>query len=151
MERLLLAIVVVVVASAIAQVVKRRRSADAPTQAGFELPVQIDRSDFESPEAPWFVAVFSSDSCSTCADVVRKAEVLRSSDVAVQVASYQNQRQLHERYAIDAVPCLVIADSNGVVQAGFLGQMTATDLWAALAELRSPGSIDAACDRHAPT
>ena len=151
MERLVVAIIVVAFAAAVAQIVKRRRSADPPTQGKRDLPAQIDRSDFELPMAPWLVAVFSSDSCSTCADVIRKADVLRSSDVAVQVASYQDRRDLHNRYVIDAVPCLVIADSEGVVQAGFLGQMTATDLWAAIAELRSPGSIDAACDRHSPT
>jgi len=35
------------------------------------------------------------------------------------------------------VPCLVIADSAGTVVSGFLGPVTATDLWAAVAEARS--------------
>ena len=57
---------------------------------------------------------------------------------------------MHQRYAIDAVPCLVIADADGAVRAGFLGPVTATDLWAAVAEARQPGSIDrpGGCDRH---
>lgn len=61
----------------------RRRKIDAPTQGGFELPVQLDRNDFVSPEAPWIVVVFTSATCSTCNDVATKAEVLSSHEVAV--------------------------------------------------------------------
>ena len=35
---------------------------------------------------------------------------------------------------------MVIADANGVIRAGFIGPMSATDLWAAVAEAREPGS-----------
>lgn len=134
MERVLLAVVIVVVAVAAAEVVRRRRGVDAPTQAGYDLPTQLDRSDF--PGDGWLVVVFSSDTCSTCADVIAKAEVLRSPAVEVSVASYQEERALHDKYAIDAVPSLVIADSDGVVHRGFVGPVTATDLWAASASAR---------------
>ena len=73
---------------------------------------------------------------------MRKAEVVRSDEVTVDDGTFQAERDLHERYAIDAVPCLVIADPEGVVHAGFLGPVTATDLWAAVANAREPGSID---------
>lgn len=147
MERLILALVVVVVAAVVGEVVRRRRVADPPTQAKYEAPSQLDRSDFDG--AGWLVAVFTSDSCSTCADVVRKAEVLRSDDVTVQAVSFQADGALHERYAIDAVPCLVIADGEGVVHRAFLGPVTATDLWAAVAEARKPGSLPTGeCDHH---
>jgi hypothetical protein len=43
---------------------------------------------------------------------------------------------MHKKYAIDAVPTLLIADSQGVVQKGFLGPASATDIWAALARVR---------------
>lgn len=150
MERLLIAIVIVAVAAAVGEVVRRRRQLDPPTQPRRELPSQLDRSDFAHPEVPWLVAVFSSETCSTCADVVRKAEVLRSDDVTVEIVPYQTRRDTHARYSIDAVPCLVVADADGTVRTGFLGPVTATDLWAAVAEARSPGSIDRAggCDRH---
>lgn len=149
MTSLFVAVAVVVVAALAAEVVRRRRQADPPTQRHHEVPAQLDRSDFEHPASPWLVAVFSSATCTTCADVIAKAEVVRSSDVAVQNVTFQEHRDIHERYAIDAVPCLVIADGEGVVQAGFLGPVTATDLWAAIAEARDPGSIDApGCDRH---
>jgi hypothetical protein len=34
----------------------------------------------------------------------------------------------------------VVADAQGVVRRGFVGAFTATDLWAAVAEVRAPGS-----------
>jgi len=150
MERLLLAAVIVVVAAAAGEVIRRRRRFDPPTQPRRELPTQLDRADFDDPAVPWLVAVFSSESCSTCADVVAKAEVLRSHEVTVDIVAYQSRRDIHARYAIDAVPCLVVADAAGEVRSGFLGPVTATDLWASVAEARRPGSIDRAggCDRH---
>jgi hypothetical protein len=47
---------------------------------------------------------------------------------------------LHQKYKVDAVPIAVIADRDGVVRASFVGPMSATDLWAAVAEVRDPGS-----------
>jgi hypothetical protein len=35
---------------------------------------------------------------------------------------------------------ILIADREGVVRRAFLGSTTATDLWAAVAELRAPGA-----------
>lgn len=135
--RVLIAAAVILLAVAVAEVVRRRRAADPPTQSRRELPAQLDRGDFEG--AGWLVAVFTSDTCDTCADVIHKAEVLASPDVAVQVASFQTRRDLHERYGIDAVPSVLIADPRGVVRRTFVGPVTATDLWAAVADARAPG------------
>lgn len=147
MGRLLLAVAVVAVVAVVADVMRRRRVADPPTQPRHQIPAQLDRSDFDG--AGWMVAVFTSATCSTCADVVRKAEVLRSDDVAISTVTFQQRRDLHERYDIDAVPCLLIADGDGIVHAGFLGPVTATDLWASIANAREPGSIEpGGCDRH---
>jgi hypothetical protein len=140
-DRLLLAAALVAAASTIAGVLRRRGRRDAPTQPRGAVPSQLDRSDFSGEGVPWLVAVFTSDACSTCADVVDKARVVASTEVEVVVASFQERRDLHERYAIDAVPCLVVAGPDGVVHAGFLGPVTATDLWAAVAEARDPGSV----------
>jgi hypothetical protein len=46
------------------------------------------------------------------------------------------------------VPAVVVADAEGVAQASFLGAVTATDLWATVAELREPGSVPDGCDHH---
>lgn len=146
MERLIIALTVVACAAVIAEVLRRRRVADPPTQAHQDLPSQLDRADFEG--ARWLVAVFTSDTCSSCADVKRKAEVLSSSDVTVQNVSFQTRQDLHQRYGIDAVPSLLIADSEGVVHASFVGPVTATDLWAVMAECREPGSVDRGTCEH---
>jgi hypothetical protein len=149
MERLVVAAVIVVIVGAVAVVARRRRTPDAPTQRQFRAPEQLDRNDFPRPDAPWLVAVFSSATCDVCRSVIDKARVLESADVAVVDVEYGADRPLHERYSIDAVPTVVVADAQGVACATFLGPMTATDLWAAVAEAREPGSTPSAgsCQR----
>jgi hypothetical protein len=151
MTRLMIA-AAIIVAAAVAGFVLRRRAAghDAPTQgvasgSGYHVPSQLDRRDFDDPQAPWVVVVFSSATCNACDDIVRKALVLASHDVAVYVAEFPGDRVLHERYGIDGVPCVVIADRDGVVQRSFLGAVTATDLWAAVAAVRDPGGDVPGC------
>ncbi|HNJ98833.1 MAG TPA: hypothetical protein PLV13_11945, partial [Ilumatobacteraceae bacterium] len=75
--QLLIAAGVVVIAAVVGVVLRRRRAVEVPTQPRHEIPSQLDRADF-APDMPWVVAVFSSASCSTCADVKRKAAVLES-------------------------------------------------------------------------
>jgi len=140
MERLVVALLIVAIVGVVAFVVRRRRVPDAPTQRRYAVPEQLDRSRFPRPEAPWLVAVFTSATCDVCRSVLDKAAVLEGDEVAVVDIEYTTQRSLHEQYSIDAVPTLVIADASGVVVASFLGPMTATDLWAAVAEAREPGS-----------
>ena len=148
MTRLLIALVIVAVAAGVAYVAQQRRAPDAPTQRRYNVPEQLDRADFPRPDADWLVAVFTSDTCDKCADVARKAAVLESRDVAVANLEFTEQRHIHERYRIDAVPTLVIVDSQGVTRGSFLGPMTATDLWAAVAEAREPGSTPDSCADH---
>lgn len=143
MTNVLIAVAVVVCAAGAAVVGRRRRPA-APTQPRMQVPVQVDRADFNGAEKAWLVAVFSSASCHTCADVVAKARALASRDVEVHDVEYSASREIHKRYDIDAVPTVVIADASGVVRASFMGPVTATDLWAAVAECREPGSRRAA-------
>jgi hypothetical protein len=59
--------------------------------------------------------------------------------------------ELHERYGIEAVPIILVADADGVVRASFVGPPTATDLWGTIAELREPGSLPDACDHGQPS
>ncbi|WP_420453109.1 hypothetical protein [Ilumatobacter sp.] len=149
MTRIVVALAIVAIAAAIAHLVARRRVPDAPTQRRFHVPEQLDRADFPRPEVPWLVAVFTSATCDQCLQVASKAAVLESRDVAVATIEFSEQRALHERYRIDAVPTLVVAGPDGVTRRGFLGPMSATDLWAAVAEARDPGSTPSACDHHA--
>ncbi len=145
MERLLVALVAVGAALAVALWMQRRRL-DPPTQPrSWEAPAQLDRRDFDRPEAPWLVCVFSSADCSTCADVLMKARILESADVAVVDVEAAADRELHRRYHIEAVPIVAIADRDGEVRASFVGPVNSTHLWAALAGLREPGSVPPVC------
>jgi hypothetical protein len=142
MDRLVVALVIVVVALAIAAALRARRRSDPPTQPRGNVPVQLDRADFPRPDAAWLVVVFTSATCATCADVAAKAAVLESDDVAVVESEYQHQRAVHQRYGVDAVPLTVVADRSGVVRRSFLGPVSATDLWAAVAWTRDDEDAD---------
>ena len=143
MASAVIAVTLIVVVAAIALVLRRHiRPAPPtqPTQHGWAAPRQLDRGDFTRPDAAWLVVVFSSATCASCVDMMRKAGVLASSSVAVQEVEAGAQSALHHRYAIEAVPITVVADHAGVVRASFIGPASATDLWAAVAEARQPGS-----------
>src|SRR5690606_25897087 len=134
----LIAVALVAVAGAVSFLLQRRRP-DAPTQPRtYRVPSQLDRHDFERPEAPWLVAVFTAHTCSTCQGMWQKAQALACDEVVVQELEVTRDAAVHERYGIDGVPLIVIADAAGVVRASFVGPATATDLWATVAELREP-------------
>lgn len=130
-----IAVAVVVGAVAIGLILRQRQRVAVPTQPSTDIPSQLDRADFGA-RTPWLVVVFSSATCDTCADVVRKAEVLRTDSVGVMEIEYTAARELHRKYDIQVVPMVAIADSEGVVRAGFAGPVAAEDLWGALAEIR---------------
>jgi hypothetical protein len=137
MDRLLLVLGAVTIAGAVGSLLGRRPG--APAANTHNVPVLLDRNDFDRPEAAWLVAVFTSSTCNTCAGVWERAEVLASDHVVVQRLDYQTEKRLHDRYNIDGVPTVAIADQDGTVVRGFLGPLTASDLWAALAEARDAG------------
>jgi hypothetical protein len=135
-ERVVLFVVVGAAAVLVAWWLQRRQRPDPPSQPAYSVPAQLDRADFARPDAPWLVAVFSSATCLTCKGTWEKAAALASDSVAVEEVEAGERRDLHERYGIDAVPAVVVADADGVVRASFLGEPSAADLWAALAGLR---------------
>ena len=145
MDRLLLLVLVAATAGTLAHLVQRRRS-DAPVRTGWSVPQQLDRRDFDRPDAPWLVAVFTSATCDTCGSVVEVARPLESQAVAFQEVEAGERRDLHDRYAVDAVPMVLLVDGVGVVRDHHLGPVTATHLWGSLAELRKPGSTPDGCD-----
>lgn len=135
MQRLVIVAVLVALAVTVAFVLDRRRPAP-PTQPRWAVPTQLDRDDFADRARPWLVVVFTSATCESCERATAKAQVLRSPWVGYQEVSYQDAKDLHDRYAVEAVPTIVMADHEGVVRASFVGVPTATDLWAALAQAR---------------
>lgn len=148
MELLLTVVVLAVAAVGVAALVQRRGQAPAPTHTGWTVPDQLDRADFANPGAPWLVTLFSSETCLSCQGTWEKVGLLESAEVAVENVSFPADRVRHERYGIDAVPLVLVADRDGVVRASFVGPPSAADLWASLAELREPGAVPPGCDHH---
>jgi len=124
---------------ALAALVLRRRSAvDAPTQKVFAAPTQIDRSDFPTAQHQWMVAVFTSETCHVCADMLGKAHVVASNSVSVVELEYSAFKDLHSKYNIETVPTIIVTDDRGVVHKSFIRPVSATDLWAGVASAREP-------------
>ncbi len=143
MDRVLLVLGGVAIAGLVAAIVGRRSA--APAANTHHIPRQLDRADFPHPEVPWLVAIFTSATCDTCAGVWERAQHLASDQVSVVELEVGAEKAIHERYKIDGVPTLVIADANGEVKRAFLGPTTTTDLWAAMADAREPGSVPPDC------
>src|SRR5437764_2462172 len=139
MERVLLAVGIALAVAVLAWGLERRRP-QAPSQRRWAVPDQLDRADFERPGAPWLVAVFSSATCDGCATAVQRAQAVASADVVVQDVEFTARRDLHERYNIETVPMLVVADRHGVVRASMVGVPSAGEVQAALDSLASGGS-----------
>ena len=153
MDRLLLVLVGVAIAVVIALVVRRRgpqrQPATAPGSEGpqrYPVPTLVTRTDFPEPDSPWLVVVFTSATCDSCARTWASASQLAGGPVAVAEVPVQTEAALHERYGIEAVPIILVADADGVVRASFVGPPTSTDLWGTVAELREPGSLPDSCD-----
>jgi len=137
--RIVIAVLILVTVGVVA-LVMRRRPPDAPPRDVYPVPKQLDRTDFRRPDAAWLVALFSSAACDSCQGLDDKLTPLESGDVAICVVDAEHFGALHRRYELAAIPTTVVADHEGVVQRAFVGAFTATDLWAAVAELRDPGS-----------
>ncbi|MEM7285324.1 MAG: hypothetical protein AAF480_03150 [Actinomycetota bacterium] len=120
MLTLVVVLVVVAVAAAIAYLVNGR-SPDAPSTPQFAAPQQLDRSDFERPETPWLLALFSSETCLSCHDARAVLSDVSFSSVVVQDLPVESHKAVHDRYGVDAVPIVTLADTEGVVRWSWLG------------------------------
>jgi hypothetical protein len=145
MTRLLLAVGLAAVVGAVAYVLQRRRAGVEPVVERHHVPTGVERTDFTRPDAPWLVVVFTSATCTTCAATWEVARQMASSVVATQEVEAIRDAALHDRYGITAVPTTIVCDAEGGVVRSFLGPVSATHLWAAVAEARSPGSVPPGC------
>lgn len=127
-------------AALVAAVLRARTKGDAPTRSTWAVPDHLDRRQFDRPDAPWLVAVFSSSTCSACRSTWEKARQLDSDEVATQDVDAGDDAELHRRYGIDAVPLVLIAGPDGTVRASFLGEPPTADLWATVADVRADAS-----------
>jgi Thioredoxin len=138
-SRLIIGAVIVVAVGALAWWLQRRPP-EAPPRDVYPVPKQLDRTDFPRADATWLVALFSSAACDSCRGLGPKVMALESSDVAVCEIDAEDRGDLHRRYDLAAIPTTIVADAQGVVRRAFVGAFTATDLWAAVAEVREPGT-----------
>jgi hypothetical protein len=148
MARLLLLVGLAAVAVVVAFVIQRRTAPPAPTRTGWTAPDHLDRRDFARPDADWLVVLFSSATCLSCRGTWEKVAALESDIVAVEDVEFSADRARHQRYRIDAVPLVLVADRSGEVRASFAGPPSAADLWASVADLREPGAVPPGCDHH---
>lgn len=120
MATLIIVVVVAVVAGAIALVVNRR-GPDAPSTPQFAAPQQLDRADFDQPDQPWLLALFSSSTCLSCHDARAVLAEVSFASVVVQDLPVETHKAVHDRYGVDAVPIVALADDAGVVRWSWLG------------------------------
>jgi hypothetical protein len=139
-ERVAIAAGILVVVLVIAFLLRRRAPTAPPPRDAYPVPRQLDRRDFPRPDAPWLVVLFSSTNCESCRGLPRKIAALESSAVATCEIEAATRGDLHRRYEISAIPMTIVADPDGVVRRAFVGAFTATDLWAAVADARAPGT-----------
>lgn len=144
MLQVALVVGVALIALGIGWYAQQRTPPAAPVPTRHILPEQLDRNDFVRPDAPWLVLVFTSATCETCAKVWTSTQLVESDQVAIENVAYQDRQDIHDRYAVTAVPSVVIADAQGVSRGEFLGPPTSAELWAKLAEVRE--AADAVVD-----
>ena len=141
MDRLLVLAVVAALAGLLAVLLQRWRPG-GPVATGWSVPGHLDRADFAKPDVPWLVAVFSSTDCAACTSMVSEAHSLAAAQVVVQEVPAESASELHDRYQIDVVPMLVVADGDGLVRAHHLGPSAPGELRAVLEKARSSRSYD---------
>ena len=141
MDRLLVLAVIAALAGLLAVLLQRWRPG-GPVATGWSVPGHLDRADFAEPNVPWLVTVFSSTDCATCASMVAEAHTLASAQVVVQEVTAESASDLHDRYQVDVVPMLVVADEDGLVRAHHLGPSAPGELQAVLEGARSSHSFD---------
>jgi hypothetical protein len=134
-ERVIVAGGLIVVAAVVAVVLNRRRP-QPPTQEKVPVPAQLDRRDFPEPDRPWLLVVWTSRTCASCAQATAKAKLLEGPAVGYVEVPWQERKDLHDRYGIEDVPLIVLADHEGVVQVSFVGTPEFADLASAVAEAR---------------
>ncbi len=135
MDRIVIAAALIAVASIVAWVLSRRRP-QPPTQSSVAVPAQLDRADFPFVDRPWLVVVWTSATCASCAGATAKARLLEGPDVGYVEVPWQERKDLHDRYHVDDVPLLVLADPEGVVRVSFVGAPSLDELTAAVSAAR---------------
>ena len=105
-----------------------RRGTGVGAGPAWPVPTQLERADFGEQSSPWLVAVFTSESCESCAAAIDAAQRAVRPGVAVVEIDLERGAPLHHRYGIDAVPSVLIADRAGLVRGSFAGPPAVAEL-----------------------
>lgn len=116
---MLIVLVIAAAAVAVSTAVNRRRP-DPPSTPQTAVPQQLDRADF-GDTGGWLLVLFSSETCLACRDARDTLAPVVVDGLRVEECSFPEDRAVHDRYAIDSVPTVVLADPDGVVQWSYLG------------------------------
>ena len=117
----LIVLVVLSCGASIAAVLLRKLNYKNFVTSGWSIPGHLSREDFGFLNEPWLVVIFSAESCETCKPVVTESMQLTSLGIAIQEVAAETNKDLHEKYDIDAVPMLLLVDKFGVVRSSHLG------------------------------
>ena len=139
--RLVVAAVVVAVVVVVALVARRRARPVPPPRTAYPVPRQLDRADFPEPGTPVLVAYFWSRTCDSCEGLGPLLAALAAPDTVIAAFEATDDRVLHRRYDVQAIPMILLADADGVVRRAFVGAPSAADLFEAVSAVRSPGSV----------
>lgn len=102
---------------------QRGRHRPSPTATHGVPPGHLDRADFRAADAPLLIAVFTSETCSSCDAVWAELAGYESPTIATQNVEVTAEAALHKRYNIESVPTAVIVDHTGTTQAAFVGPL----------------------------
>ena len=122
--RLGILVILTFIAVAVALALQRRRT-EPPSSPSYRSISEIDRSDFDHPEAPLLVVMFGSNTCNTCPVVW---ETISDLGVPAERVDVQDDPRRHKRYRIDGVPTTIIANAAGVVAKTWFGPVTKEQL-----------------------
>lgn len=123
MTTTLLVMVAVAALAGMAAWCQQQRGRPAPTSTPGAPPASLVRSEFLAPTAPLLIAVFTSETCSSCDAVWAELSSYESATVAAQNVGVTADPALHSRYKIDSVPTALIVDAAGDTQAAFVGPL----------------------------
>jgi hypothetical protein len=135
MPPVVIALVLMAVAVVAALVISRRTDR-RPASGKWQVPVQLHRADFADPDLPLLVVLFTNEGCASCDQARSTLAATPLDGVAVDEVERSERRALHDRYGIDAVPMLILADAEGVVVASWVGPVAADTLAAVVAQAR---------------
>jgi hypothetical protein len=97
-----------------------------------EAPSRVDRADLPHAEVDVLVVLFSSRTCDACGAIAQLLPELDGPGVATAEVSWQERRDLHQRYAIPAVPTTLVVSRDGTVTWSAVGAVDRSELEAAI-------------------